>query len=500
MEECVIALDAGIGGGRSLVCDLSGRAVASVYREWSYTSLPSVPGSSVFDAEALWSDLCIATRGAMASGGISAQAVRAISATSQREALILTGAHGRVLHAASSMDARGSAENEALAATHGKLIYETSGQRLNAVHAPGRLRWLRIHEPSLFDSVQKLFMVDSWLCYKMSGEAVIEPSSASASLLFDIRRCTWSDSICDLAGVPAHILPSVGVAGRVVGGLSRPAAEGLGLMPGTPIVLGGGDGQCGMVGLGAVEPAQAGAIAGTTTPILLTVAEPRLDAKERTWTRCHVVPGLWVVEANAGATGLSYRWLRDLLWARDGEEAGPTTFDDMDRSARTAPIGTAGLRAYLGGSAADLRRRDIVQRTGDLRGVPIGEPAAKARAAITRATLENIAFVMRYNVGLLQQVTGAAVSTLFVGGGQTRSKLWREIVADVLGIPLLVGAPEAAALGAAACAWVGAGYAADVATAGHDLARHTTVLPNPVDREHYDAAYQAWLDGAGSDS
>jgi autoinducer 2 (AI-2) kinase len=494
--EFVVALDAGIGGGRSLVCDALGRVVATVYREWSYDSSQAIAGASVFDAERFWLDLCAATREAMARGDVRPQAVRAISATSQREGLVMVDSAGRVLHALSSIDARGKAENEALALSHGQLVYSTAGRRPNAIHTPGRLRWFLHNDPEALEATRYFFMIDSWLAYRMSGIAAIEPSSASASLLFDVAERRWSPALCSLAGVREDTLPAVGASGQVIGALLPRAAQDLGLPPGTPVVLGGGDGQCGLLGLGVVDPGCAAAIAGTTTPMLFTVAEPRFDAQERTWTQCLAAPPLWAVEANAGSTGLSYRWIRDLLWS---SPAGPAStdaaFDAMHDAAAGVQAGSQGIRVYLGPNGMDPLRSEILQRTVTIMGARIDGSATEARAAITRATLECIAFGMRSNWDLLCEVTGQTMPVLHVGGGQARGKLWRSLVADVLGVPLHVGIPEAAALGAAMCAWVGAGRAADVASVSREFADYVVEAPRPAEHERYEALYAAWLAG-----
>jgi autoinducer 2 (AI-2) kinase len=352
----------------------------------------------------------------------------------------------------------------------------------------------------VLEATRHLLMIDGWLCYRMSGVAATEPSSASASLLFDIQQRQWSPAICQIVGVREDMLPAVGESGQVIGTLQEAAAEELGLLPGTPVVLGGGDGQCGLLGLGIVDLGNVGAISGTTTPMLRTVARPCLDPQERTWTECHAVPGLWAVEANAGSTGLSYRWLRDLLWTLPGtQQLSADAYDCMDNAAATVPAGSAGLHVYLGAHTMDLWRRDIIGRTAAFLGMHMDGSIAGTRAAITRAMLESIAFAARYNWDLLHEVAGPPASALHVGGGQVRSRLWCEIVADVLGIRLLVGAPEAAALGAAMCAWVGAGRASDLASVSRDLAaQHAIVLPRAEQHERYDAIYQSWLDGRGT--
>lgn len=493
--HCVVALDAGIGGGRSVVCDTSGRILSMACREWTYHSTPSVPASYEFDAEQFWADLCTTTRDALKRGDIPADAVRAVSATGQREGIVLVGADGRELYAGPALDARGSEENRALARAYGDRIYHITGHRLNMLHAPGRLLWLQRHRPDILAATRHLLTIDAWLCYRLSGEAAAEPSSACSSLLFDLRRRVWSVDICGLLELDADILPKVAAAGRVIGGLTRAAAAGLGLRPGTPVVLGGGDAQCGLIGLGAVVPGDAAAIAGTTTPMLLTIDQPCLDEQGRTWTRCHSIPGLWAVEANAGITGLRYRWLRDLLWPYPERPDLPSgAYEAMDSAAAAVPPGAHGLRVYLGAYPMDGRRHHFMPAEGAIVGVPTGQSAASTRAAIARAALESAAFAMRYNWDLMQAVTGLCPSTLYVGGGQARSALWCRIVADVLGIPLMVGAAsDVTARGAALCALAGVGEANDLAGASRELARHTPVVPHPADHERYAEAYRRWL-------
>jgi sugar (pentulose or hexulose) kinase len=496
VEECVVALDAGIGGGRSVVCDASGRILASIYREWSYDSSPTVPGASTFDAERFWLELCKATREAMAVAGRRPEAVQAISATSQREGLVLTDRDGRVLAGLSSLDTRANAENDALFQSHGDLIYRTTGHRLNSVHTPGRLEWLRVHLPDTHAAIGRIFTIDSWLGYRMSGIAATEPSSASASLLFDIQQRRWSRPVCDLVGLASDALPEVGVAGQVTGNLTYSAAQDLGLLPGTRIVLGGGDGQCGLLGLGVFDLASVGAVAGTTTPMLQIVGIPLLDVDERTWTQCHVIPDLWAVEANAGCTGLSYRWLRELLWAHYAGKTGHSAgYDEMDEAAAHVPAGADGIRVYLGTNTLDLRRCEIVQRTAAFLGMRIVDPVDATRAALVRATLESIAFALRHNWDLLHDVSGAPASVLHVGGGQVRSVVWCQILADVLNVPLRVGPPEAAALGAAMCAWVGVGRADSLKSVSRELARYSVVAPDKDGHDTYEGIYLGWLAG-----
>jgi sugar (pentulose or hexulose) kinase len=483
----LLALDAGIGGGRCLVFDTEGQVVGRGFEEWVSESVPDLPGALSFDPDLFWATLVRATRLALRDAGIQARQIAAIGTTCMREGFVLLDAADEALYAGPSIDRRGAAENASLAERYAAEWYEATGHIPSLVHAPGRLIWLREHAPALFARARKLLMINDWMTYRLCGVWVGEPSNACSTTLLDARSGQWSDRVIEMAGLPREIFPPLVPSGTQVGRLSARVAAETGLEPGTPVVVGGGDAQCGVWGAGAVADGDVAAIAGTTTPILMVLSEPLLDPARRVYVRSGLRPGSWGLEANAGITGLAFRWLRDLLH----ELPGDGEFADMVRLAQGVPPGARGVRSYLGPHPIGQHGPKL----GIGQVVGIG-PFGGGRAELIRATMESVCYAVRANCEVLGSLSGRPPRALRLGGGQTSSPEWVQLQADVLGIPVLVPqAREISGWGAALCAGAGIGLWSDLSEAARSRVRYTTVEPNPRTGGVYEDLYQAWLSG-----
>ncbi len=487
-DRYLLALDAGIGGGRCLIFTPEGRLVGRGYEEWSAEPVPGVDGALAFDPERYWGALAAASRAALAAGGVRAERVGAISVTCQREGFVLLDGADRVVYAGPSADVRGGEFNARLAAEHGAALYPVTGHLPDAFHLPGRLLWLQARQPEAFARGRRVMMINDWMLHRLSGVWVGEASNASSSALFDIREGDWSDWAIALAGLPREIFPPIVPSGTPVGELSARAAAETGLAAGTPVVVGGGDGQCGMLGAGAVERGDVAAIAGTTTPILMRLDRPLFDPGRRTWARAGLRRGEWAVEANAGITGLAFRWLRDLLYEAPSEHA----YEAMVQLAAGVPIGANGTRSFLGPRRMATRWWTGLTAGGRLTGIG---PFGGQRAEIVRATMESVCYAVRANCELLEEVSGGRIAALRLVGGQSRSAAWTQMQADVLGLPVLVpSVSEASGWGAALCAGLGAGYWPSLAEAARASITEQSVEPRVDHQARYDDLYRGWLD------
>ncbi|MBA2597947.1 MAG: hypothetical protein H0V00_15085, partial [Chloroflexia bacterium] len=172
--------------------------------------------------------------------------------------------------------------------------------------------------------------------------------------------------------------------------LHRAAAAETGLAPGTPVVAGGGDGQCGLLGAGAVNAGDVAAIAGTTTPVMMELDRPQFDDQRRTWTRSGLDLGRWALEANAGITGLAFRWVRDLLHEIPTEDS----YAAMVRLADGVPVGSRGTRSFLGPKLMKSGWLATLGESGSVSGIG---PFGGRRPEIIRATMESICYAVRAN-------------------------------------------------------------------------------------------------------
>jgi autoinducer 2 (AI-2) kinase len=479
-----MALDAGIGGGRCLIFTTGGQLVARGYQEWVSEPEPDYPGALSFNPDAYWAALVTATQSALRTSQLDVGRIAAVSTTCQREGFLLLDSSGEVLYAGPSPDGRGHAENAGLKAKYGPELYTMTGHQPESLHAPGRLLWLHKHRPAVYERVDRLLMINDWMLYRLGAPWQGEPSNACSTTLFDVRHGTWSDQAIALAGLPRSMFPPVVPSGTAVGELSPAGAGELGLPPGIPLVAGGGDGQCGVAGAGAVHVGDVAAIAGTTTPILMHLDAPVFDAGMRTWTRAGLMPHTWGLEANAGITGLAFRWLRNLIFGDSSEDDFPA----MEAMARSVPPGANDVRCDLG--ARPMGARPLVDASGgEIRGIG---PMAGGRAEIVRAAMESTCYAVRANVEILEEVSARPVGALRLVGGQSRSPFWVQMQADILGKPVILpGVTEASGWGAAICAGIGIRLWREPADVALKTPVHV-VEPRRESSEIYEDFYKNW--------
>jgi autoinducer 2 (AI-2) kinase len=228
----------------------------------------------------LWTRVGEVSRAALARAGAPADAVAGVSVAAMRFATVLLDAAGEVLFAAPNRDARSVGESLRIAAERGDAVLAATGMWPLPIHAAPRLAWLRSARPDLFARATTLLSLSDWLNFRLCGRRITDPSQAGCTGVFDLRQRDWNAQLCDAFGLPRALFPEVRPSGERIGGLSAQAARELGLLPGTPVALGGGDTRCGLVGAGAVADGDVGLIAGTTAPLELVLdGERRPDRR-----------------------------------------------------------------------------------------------------------------------------------------------------------------------------------------------------------------------------
>lgn len=460
---------------------------------------PARPFLRIFDPDDLWAGLSGLSREVLEKTGTAASAVRAVTATGQRLSDLFLDAEGRALYAGPNMDARGLfAEGLAGDPILEEEIHAITGQWPPLLSTLARLLWHREEEPSKFQRIRRVLMLNDWILYKLSGEMASEPTAASTSFVLDIATRRWSRSVLDRFSLDPSLLPPLATAGQVIGKLTASAAKACGLEPNTPVVVSGSDTHCGILGAGVVEPGEVGIIAGTTTPVCLVLDTPVIDPERRTWTCCHVMSNQWALEANAQWTGAVYQWLHDLL-KEDffGDRDSASCYRFMEDKARAVAPGSDDTFAMLGPTVMDARKLTVL-RPGVFLFPPPTNPMVEKPASwghLVRSALENIAYAIQGNLELLKSIHAPVPpGKLHLTGGLCNSRLFVEILADVVGLPLSVArVRNGTALGAAVCAAVGAGWYPDLPRA----VQHMVQFEAPVEpvAEHagvYRSGFVRW--------
>jgi autoinducer 2 (AI-2) kinase len=487
----LLAVDAGTGSCRALLFTEAGQQVSAAQREWAHREPPGAPGGQDFDVDAGWRAIAACVRDALRDAGAAGGDIAAVSATSMREGVVLYDRAGREIWACPNVDSRSAEEaRELIREGAAEKIFAEAGDWVS-ITTPARLRWLARHRPGILGAVGSLGMLSDWIVYRLSGTHVTEPSCGSSSGMFTLAQRRWSQSIPAMCGLPPDVLPPVADPGTVVGEVTAAAAGQTGLRAGTPVVAGGADTQLGLLGAG-VGKAEYTVVAGTFWQNTVLLSEPLVDPEARLRTLCHVVPGEWMLEGIGFYCGMSMRWFRDAFC--DGEVAlarsrGVDPYVVMEEAAAKVPPG--GVIAIMSNL---MNAKRWVHASPSFLQFNLGDPAACGRGACVRAIEEAAAFVARGHRDIIGELTGLRFGELVFTGGAAKGRLWPQIMADVLAVPVRVPVvTESSGLGAALCAGVGAGIYSSFGELPADLrARAATFEPDPAAAAGYDERYLAW--------
>ncbi|MBN2335373.1 hypothetical protein JXL21_07400 [Candidatus Bathyarchaeota archaeon] len=477
--DVFLVLDAGSGGAKAFLVDMNGGILRSSFRRWERDE---------WKPEASWRLICEAVRDAVLRSGVDPSRISGVSCTSMREEYVLLDAENRGV--SYEMTEESLRHGEETLMRHGERMYDSSGHWPVPNWIAGAiLPWLNDEKKGVLADVRHFLMVSDWVNYCLTGDAATEGSSACETALFDVRLNDWAWTLMDELSLPKSIFPPVLRSGEELGEVTSEASTDTGLPPGTPVFMGGADTQCGLIGMGVTE-GEAAAVGGTTTPVQLVTDEPVFDSRRRTWTNMHVEPGRWILESNAGYTGQAYRWVRDNY----GE---CPDYETLNGLASKVPVGSNGLYAYLGAHVFDAGPPYWSQdHLGDtpIQHVVIGLKEFSA-GELARAVLESNCYAVRANLERLSSVAGLEFPYLKFCGGNSRSGLWVQIQADVLGVPVVVPrCSDGTAVGTAVCAAVGSGAYRGFREAVEGMVRlMEPVHPRMESHREYGRLYEMWL-------
>jgi xylulokinase len=350
------------------------------------------------------------------------------------------------------------------------------------------IRWLQKHQPALWRRARRVLLPKDYVRYCLAAGCVTDASDASGTLLFDVGRRAWSKEILSSLAIEPSRMPVVTTSTHIAGRLAPSAAHDLNLPRGIPVVTGAADTAASALGAGVTSPSELLITIGTGAQVLVPALDARTDPDGRVHTLCSAIgpandaPG-WYQMAGILSGGLALRWLRDQVLGLRGDGA----YDEMTSWAAGTPAGARGLLflPYLLGERSP-------HMDPHASGLWLGLTTDHGRGELVRSVLEGVAFAIRDAHQVLVKL-GASPARAVVAGGGARSGLWRQIVADVCGIPTvhLQGADQSAA-GAAMLAGAGVGLF-DAPSAARDWARRGDPLtPHAGRHAMYERLYDVY--------
>lgn len=396
--------------------------------------------------------------------------ILALSLSTQRATLICTDKQGKALGKAMSwQDLRGAKD---LAALQRNLtpenFYRLTGLPLHPVFTLGKILWLKSHKPEVFSRTARFSLVHDFVLRHLgSAEAYLDWSNASLSGLLDIARLHWSETLLELTGLTPDRLPLLAPSGRAAGKLSSQAAARCGLYAGTPLITGGGDQQCGGIGVGASIPGIIAITLGTAATGMCCSPSVRLDPKMRLSCCAHAVPGIWELEGLQNSAGACLQWLQQTLGVTRLSAA-------QQRAVAKRPPGANGIIffPYLSGAGAPYWNP---QATAAFLGLRHNH----TQADLIRAVMEGVSLETLHLLKIFSALK-IPVQEIRLNGGYSRLGVWNQMQADIYGHRVALPAnPEASLLGAAMLGAWGAGAFSSLAEASaHMIKLKTCYLPD----------------------
>lgn len=467
----LIGVDIGSTSCKAIACDLNGRFLGVASRPTMTNYLEN--GWSELDAEKLWHAAfsCIQEVVAKAGDGhCEGLAVASMNGT------VLLDDQDHPLHPSISwLDVRSDKIAEEWKRVYGAdKIYQITGINPNAVAGITKIQWIKQQYPELFSKARRWLQMQDFISYKLTGAAKVSYTNACRTMAFDLNTLDWSDEILKAAGIPRDLLSEPVRSGTIIGFVAPWAENQTGLKRGTPVYAGGIDYACGAFATGIMDAGQMLNSTGTSEQVLVVTDKPQTDPayREQNFTCVtHVVNDKYYTMGMILASGGIFEWFK--------REFKCESFDELIQEAMKQPIGANGcmILPYFCGKYS-------LGSSATAKGAFAGLTLATKRGDIVRSIIEGLCYEMLANLAEIQRISSTNIHSIYTIGGAARSDFWLQMKADVTGITVKSkDVPEAAALGAAMLAGLGAKLFTSPADAVQHMG-HPEKAYTPIDENH----------------
>ncbi len=470
----LLGVDIGSSGVKAVLLDPKRGITASARRDVSIFT--DHPGWAEADTAEWWAALAALVPELLERAHAASSDIGAVAVSGMLPAVIFVDGDGRALRRAIlQSDARATEEIEELARQLADLdLLALTGSVLSQQSVAPTVLWLARHEPDVWAKTRSVQGSYDWLARALGAVAHVEQNWAIESGLYRLDLEPIA-AVTDATGLHWPVLFDVRVPGDVVGEVTKVAAAATGLRAGTPIVVGGADHVLSAYGAGLVEGGDCLIKLGGSTDVLVVSDDLFLDA--RLYLDAHPIAGKWLPNGCTATGGSLLRWEQALFGA-----VAMATLDDEAQA--SAPGALLALPYFLG--------EKTPLHDPDLRGVLLGLNLTTTRGDIHRALLEAIAYGVRAHFDVFAD-RGLEVRRVWVTNGGSKSRLWRQIIADVLDRDLLsIIDHPGASFGAAVLAGIGTGLIDEWRFVEGALGLGETISPNPERRALYDERYRQY--------
>ena len=479
-----LGVDFGGGAGKGTLLNERGEVTADASRE--YQTYRPHNGWAEIEPDDYLHAACKIIREILEKTQISPDDVEALAISSaSMTAACLDENDKPVRRAIFWSDGRGTAQSDYLRREYGDLLFSKSFTNNSNSRTITHLLWMKENEPENFSRIHRLMFMKDYVRYRLTGTFVTDYIDAMGSQLIDVPKGEWSEELTGICSLPIGVLPEIVRPTDIVGTLSPEGARMTGLSEKTKVICGTTDTVMEVYANGAIRPGQM-TLKLATAGRICVITDNYINDR-RLFNYQHVVPGLWYPGTGTKACASSYRWYRDVLCAEERSRAEAENTDAyvlMDKMAETVEPGSSDLffHPYLQGEGTPYNDER-------LRGSFVGVSGFHRKEHFTRALLEGVAYSLRDSLDVMRLYTDPTEAVV-IGGG-AKSPLWRQIVADVLGLRLVRTENSDSSLGTAMLAGVACGmfssFEDSVKTCVHY--RGEPILPDPEKKAIYDRGF-----------
>lgn len=460
-KKLLLGLDIGTTGAKAVLFDLNGNVISKGYVE--YGVITPQPKWNEQKPEIWWSSISKSVEGAVKKAKISPDDIVCVGLSSQTNGVVCVDNKGSLLRPCIIwMDRRATEETKIIREKIGaQKFHETTGVLVDPFYSISKILWIKNNEQKIFNKTATFLQPKDYIGFKLTGQKVMDVAMASCTGMLDTRKKKYAEKILEVLDIPIDKLPELVNPTKIVGELTKEASQELGFPKHIPVVAGSGDVMVNAVGSGVIEAGQAYAKTATVSDIVASSSKPIFDKKFRFATYIHPSLQQWLSVGGATGGGLCYRWFRDVFGQLERGIAGnlgTNSYEIMNKEAELAEPGCNGLifLPYIAGARSPIWDPKA-------RGVYFGMTLTHRKSHFIRSILEGVAYSMRHRVDIMENELGVSIAEMRLVGGGGRSSIWRRIMADVCGKPMLVTqGEEHEALGAAILAGVGAKIYRDI--------------------------------------
>ena len=478
--QYLIGIDIGTSATKSVLYDPEGNAIAE--KSVSYPMYQPENGWAEQDVNDWWRAVC-ETLSAVTAAVPKAE-IAAVGLSGQMHGLVMLDENGEVIgRSILWCDGRTGNICREIEETVGKaeLIRLTGNPAITGFTLESLL-WVKKHESHRYERCRHILLPKDYIRYRLTGEIASEVSDASGTQLLDVNRRTWSEPLCAAFGIDPSILPPVYESTDAVGTVTAEASAKTGLPIGIPVSGGASDNAAAALGCGVCAEGRAFVTIGTSGVLCAHTEKPIIHERGGVHTFCAAVPHAWIAIGSTQAAGMSLSWFREHFMRG-------ASYREIDRLASEIPIGADRL-LYFPALMGEL----TPVFDPNARGAFVGLSAKHRPENLVRAVMEGVSYSV-YNDFREFGDAGVTIADLAMCGGGAKSALWRQMMADICGVPLrTTESAECAVLGAAILAGCAAGIFRSPAEGCCAMVRDKEVLPfDEAAHRRYATVYCAFM-------